>query len=96
MLRILVTGAFGNLGTATLDELIASGHHVRAFDRRSLRNRRLAARYGDRIEVVWGDIRSPEAVRRAAAGQERVLHLAFIIPSVSAPRTSRGFWKMSE
>lgn len=91
-MKILVTGAFGNLGTATLEELVARGHQVRAFDRPSWRTRRLARSFQDRIEVFWGDIRSSRDVRRAVKGQDRVVHLAFIIPAISATGISSEIW----
>lgn len=87
-MRILLTGAFGNIGQSTLEELLARGHLVRSFDVPTRRNRRLARQYGDRIEMAWGDIRKEEHVRRAMEGCEMVVHLAFVIPTLSA--TGRG------
>lgn len=84
MSKVLVTGAWGNIGLSTLEALLAQGHQVRAFDLPTRRNRRLAARYAGRVEAHWGDLRSPEDVRRAVAGQDVVAHLAFIIPKLSA------------
>ncbi len=83
-MKVLLTGAFGNVGRSALEELLRQGHQVRCFDLKTRRNRRLARRFGDRIEVVWGDLRRPEDVARAVEGQEVVLHLAFIIPKLSA------------
>ena len=34
-MNVLLTGAFGNIGTGTLPELIKQGHKVRALDLRS-------------------------------------------------------------
>lgn len=82
-MQVLVTGAFGNIGTATLHELLAQGHAVRAFDRPTSAARRAAARYGAAVEVLWGDIRRPDDVARAVAGQEAVVHLAFVLPPLS-------------
>ncbi len=79
-MKVLVTGAFGNIGQSVLEELLRKGHKVRGFDLRTRANERIARRYGDRIEVVWGDLRNKEDVARAVAGQEVVVHLAFIIP----------------
>ncbi len=82
-MRVLVTGAFGNIGTATLHELLAQGHTVRAFDRPAPATRRTAAQYGGAVEVLWGDIRRPDDVARAVDGQEAVVHLAFVLPPQS-------------
>jgi UDP-glucose 4-epimerase len=81
---ILVTGAFGNVGRSTLDALLEHGHQVRCFDVRTPPNVRAAKKLGSRVEVVWGDLRRPEDVERAVRTQEVVIHLAFIIPKLSA------------
>ncbi len=82
-MKVLLTGAFGNVGVSTLDELLRQGHAVRCFDLRTPTNQRTARRYGGRIEVVWGDLRNPADVAVAVAGAEVVLHVAFIIPKMS-------------
>ncbi len=87
-MRVLVTGAFGNVGTSTVEALIEQGHHVRCFDLKTRANeraaRKLRQRYGDRVEVVWGDLRRREDLEAAVEGQDVVIHLAFIIPKLSA------------
>ena len=40
-MRILLTGAFGNIGVKTLAELIAQGHKVRCFDTPTQANQRI-------------------------------------------------------
>jgi len=82
--NVLLTGAFGNIGTHTLDELLARGYTVRCFDVKSKANEKAAKRYGKRIEVVWGDLRNSEDVAGAVRDQDVVLHLAFVIPKLSA------------
>ena len=54
-MRVLVTGAFGNIGASTLHELIDEGHQVRGFDLDTKRNRETARTFGGRVEAVWGD-----------------------------------------
>ncbi len=83
-MNVLLTGAFGNVGTSALEELVKRGHKVRCFDLRTKANERVARRFGGRIEVVWGDLRRPEDVAAAVQGQDVVIHLAFIIPKLSA------------
>ncbi len=82
-MRILLTGAFGNIGAHTLPQLLADGHTVRCFDVASPTNRRLAARWRDRVEVVWGDLRNPSQVIAAVQGQDLIIHLAFVVPRLS-------------
>ena len=83
-MRVLVTGAFGNIGTSTVRELLAQGHLVRCFDLKTKANEQAAKRFGGLTEVVWGDLRRPEDLAEAVKDQEVVIHLAFIIPSLSA------------
>ncbi len=87
-MRVLVTGAFGNIGQAALESLLNHGHHLTAFDAPTKRNRRAARRFRGRARMVWGDIRDPQVVARAVAGQDVVVHLAFVIPNLSA--TGKG------
>lgn len=91
-MRVLLTGAFGNIGSSALDALLERGHAVRCFDLDTPANRRTAQRYlqqhRQQLEVFWGDLRRREDVARAVAGQDVVAHLAFLIPKLSA--TGRG------
>jgi len=83
-MKVLLTGAFGNIGSATLEELLRRGHEVRCFDMRTKANERVAKRFAGQVEVVWGDLRQPEQVEAAVRGQEVVVHVAFVIPYLSA------------
>jgi nucleoside-diphosphate-sugar epimerase len=85
-MRVLVTGAFGNVGWSALVELLAQGHRVRAFDLHSRAARRAARRCDDRLEVFWGDLRNPSDLARAVAGVDAVAHIAFVIPPESELR----------
>jgi UDP-glucose 4-epimerase len=82
-MRVLITGAFGNIGSATVAELIRQGHQVRAFDVATPDTQRVAARFQGQIDVHWGDIRAAAAVRNAALDRDVIIHLAAIIPPVS-------------
>jgi len=84
MVKVLLTGAFGNVGTSAIEELLKQGHHVRCFDLKTKTNEKKARKYGDQIEVMWGDLRNPEDVVAAVRDQDVVVHLAFIIPKLSA------------
>jgi len=85
-MRVMVTGAFGNVGQSALVELLAQGHRVRAFDLRSRATQRAARRCDDRLEVFWGDIRNPRDLARAVADVDAVAHIAFVIPPQSESR----------
>jgi nucleoside-diphosphate-sugar epimerase len=82
-MKVLITGAFGNIGSATVAELIRQGHQVRAFDLATPNTQRAAARFQGQIEVQWGDIRNAAAVNKAVADRDAIIHLAAVIPPVS-------------
>ncbi|HEX9019384.1 MAG TPA: NAD(P)-dependent oxidoreductase [Anaerolineaceae bacterium] len=82
-MKVLLTGAFGNIGRSTLDALLARGHVVRTFDLPSRANLKAARKYAREVELAWGDLRDPQAVATAVQGVDAVIHLAFVIPNLS-------------
>lgn len=83
-MRILLTGAFGNIGFPTAGALLARGFHLTAFDLPTPRARKLARRLepAERVQVEWGDLRKADDVRRVvkSAAPDAIVHLAAIIP----------------
>jgi len=82
-LKILLTGAFGNVGLSTLKELLKRNHDIRVFDIKNKRNKRLATKYKKGIEIVWGDLRNYKDVERAVYDRDIVVHVAAIIPPLA-------------
>jgi nucleoside-diphosphate-sugar epimerase len=73
-MRILVTGATGYIGSATLEALVRAGHQVTAL----VRTREQAARLSERgVEAVVGNLGEPASYRKAASGQDGWIHAAF-------------------
>ena len=71
-MRVLVTGATGRVGSRLVPRL-AVGDRVRVV----VRDPDAAAAMWNRgLDVVEGDLRDPETLKRAAAGQDAVVHLA--------------------
>ncbi len=87
-MTILLTGATGNVGSHTLPELLRRGHDVRCLTRLTTANRRAAAQH--KAETVWGDITDPDAVARAIAGVDTVIHLAAMIPPAADEQPDRA------
>ena len=81
-MNILLTGAFGNIGSSTLQELVRQGHTVRCFDVQTPKNAKRAQQLSQQyaFETVWGDIRNATKVTDAVQGQELIIHLAYMIP----------------
>jgi len=77
---ILVTGGAGFIGSHLVDELLASGYHVRVLDNLSPQVHDTGSRFPAHLcreaEFQRGDLRDPEAVRRALKGVSAVFHLA--------------------
>ena len=69
----LVTGATGFIGSAVLRQLLARGHTVRVLVRRGGDRRNIADLP---VEVVEGDLRDPDARRRALVGISDLFHVA--------------------
>jgi UDP-glucose 4-epimerase len=89
----LVTGGGGFIGSHLLDRLLDLGHHVRALDNFSTGRRDNLRRTLAHIELIEGDLRDPDTVRRAAQGAEIVLHqgaLPSVPRSVNDPRTTNA------
>lgn len=84
-MKVLLTGAFGNLGSLVVEELLDRSHHVVAFDVPSKANRKVAKGLGDRpnLEIVWGDIRDEDRVTSLVHRVDAVVHLAAVIAPFS-------------
>jgi len=77
----LVTGGAGFIGSNLVHALVGGGDRVRVLDNFSTGRRGNLEGLEDRIELVEGDLRRPEDLRRAVAGVACVFHLA-ALPSV--------------
>jgi len=78
--QVLITGGAGFIGSHLSDELLRRGYGVRVLDNLS------AQVHGERttipsymppdVDMMIGDVRDPEAVRRALVGVDAVFHFA--------------------
>jgi len=79
-MHILITGGAGFIGSHVADELLRRGHRVRALDSLSPQvhgdGARRPAYLHDDVELLQGDVRDADAVRRALAGVDAVYHFA--------------------
>jgi len=93
-MNMLITGGAGFIGANAVDFFMGQGARVTVFDNLSRRGTPrnlewLRRAHGDRFEFVQADIRDAEAVSRAAAGAEAILHFAAqvaVTTSVTNPR----------
>ena len=66
----LVTGASGFIGWHVARTLVEAGYRVRALVRPGSQVQELE------VEVIPGDLRDPDSLRRAASGCGRIFHVA--------------------
>jgi dTDP-glucose 4,6-dehydratase len=81
---VLVTGAAGFIGSHLTEQLVREGHRVRVLVRYNGRDDRghlddLPADVRNDVEVYRGDLKDPEAVRKAVTSQSWVFHLGALI-----------------
>ena len=77
--RVLITGGAGFIGSHLGDELLRSGYRVRSLDslvEQVHGDAHRPAYLAEEVELVSGDLRDPEALRRALDGVDSVVHLA--------------------
>lgn len=80
---ILITGGAGFIGSHLADELLAHGYRVRALDNLASQVHGLdGGRPGyldPEVELVVGDVRNPDSLRRALKGVYAVFHFAAMV-----------------
>ena len=84
IMRALVTGADGFIGSHLVEELVEEGYKVRAFVYYNSFNswgwlETLEKKILDNVEIFLGDIRDPHGVKKAMKGCDVVFHLAALI-----------------
>lgn len=82
--KVLVTGSGGFIGSHLTEELVRQGEEVRAFVRYNSRDARglledLPREIQNQIEVVPGDLKDPDGVKKALKGCSKVFHLGALI-----------------
>ncbi len=83
-MKILITGAGGNLGRAIIPALTAAGHSLRLFDFRDIN--------AQGHELVIGDIRNIDDVRAAISGVDAIVHAAALHGIHLAKWRPEDFW----
>lgn len=84
-MRVLVTGAFGNVGENAIISLLQKEYSIRCYDLKTPRAEKIQSalmQLGD-FEIIWGDVRNLEIVKTAVDNTDCIVHLAAIIPPSS-------------
>ncbi|MFN7130667.1 MAG: NAD-dependent epimerase/dehydratase family protein [Myxococcales bacterium] len=81
--KVLITGGAGFVGSHLADHLLAHGYEVRALDNLTPQvhgeGQRRPEYLSPEVELQVGDVRDPDAVRRALKGVDAVYHLAAMV-----------------
>ncbi len=75
-MKVLVTGGSGFLGREVVKALLVAGHQVAILDRNEETIRKCLDAVDGQVDVVVGDIRDEETVKRAVNDQDAMIHLA--------------------
>jgi dTDP-glucose 4,6-dehydratase len=84
MSKILVTGAGGFIGSHLTEELVRQGAEVRTFVRYNSRDEKglledLPKEIQGQMEVIPGDLKDPDGVKKAVRGCHKIFHLGALI-----------------
>ena len=91
-MRVLVTGAFGFIGTAVVSRLILVGHEVVALTHRSLEEPVPAS---PASEVIRADVRNVQSVRMAVSSVDAVCHLAALARVRQSFERPAYYWQVN-
>jgi len=85
MKRILLTGASGAVGKEVLRQLCNSDHKtdITVFDKKTYYSKSFFRKFGDKINVVFGDISVKNDISKVCSDKDIVIHLAAIIPPLA-------------
>lgn len=75
-MRVLITGGAGFIGSHLADAYLAQNHQVRILDNFSTGSKENIAHIQEKIEIIDGDIRDGNLVKKAINDVELILHFA--------------------
>ncbi|MFX1275728.1 MAG: NAD-dependent epimerase/dehydratase family protein [Promethearchaeota archaeon] len=83
--KVLLTGAFGNVGQNTLKQLLKQEYEVTCFDLQNSANKKALKKLSKKwqFKTIWGNILNTDDVSKAIEGIDTIIHLAAIIPPFS-------------
>lgn len=96
-MKILVTGGSGYVGTAFIKKMIGDGHQIRCLDRRMF-NTNCLRNVGDQLscfEMIIGDVRVEEDLRKALKDIDAVVNFAAIVGSPSCAQNPVEAWSVN-
>jgi len=94
LMKVLITGAFGNVGRSAVTAVLENNDSVRILEAPTRHNLALSRTCAQGCEVLFGDVRDPEAAARAVHGVDAICHLAALIPP-AADRNPELTWSVN-
>ncbi|TDJ16414.1 MAG: NAD-dependent epimerase/dehydratase family protein, partial [Deltaproteobacteria bacterium] len=87
LMKVMLTGGTGFVGSHLLESLLAAGHDVRLLARSEAKVKRVLREQGIEIQdVVYGDMTDADTVREALTGCDCVIHAAAAV-EISSQRS---------
>ena len=83
MKKVLITGAFGNLGLMCVEQSLAIGYQLRCFDIDNPATRKAAKAFQGRVEAVFGDLRDEALLDKLLEGVDAIIHNASLLPPLT-------------
>lgn len=77
-MTVFVTGGAGFVGNNIIDKLIKQGKSVRAMVHNVEKAQQRLAKYGDKVEIVQGDVRQRDGLQALIEGCDAVVHTVAI------------------
>lgn len=83
-MKVLITGAHGNLGLMCVEQALAMGYQIKCFDLQTPANQKKADEYAGRVENVLGDMRDNSMLQLLVDGVDAIIHNASLLPPMTA------------
>lgn len=77
IMKILVTGGLGGIGSVVSKGLVEKGYDVVVFDLKNKKNENVAKNQG--FKTIWGDMRNFDELKDAVKNIDVVIHMAFVL-----------------
>lgn len=78
-MKLLITGAFGNLGLMCVNQAIELGYEVTCFDLDTPKNKKLAEHFPN-VTTLLGDIRDTSMLQQTINSIDAIIHNASVLP----------------
>jgi nucleoside-diphosphate-sugar epimerase len=82
-MKVLLTGAAGNVGLVTLKKLLDNKYDVIALELYTKKNKKKLKKYENKAKIVYGSINDEDLITSLVNKVDAIIHLAAIIPPLA-------------